>query len=644
MAMVVNACQACLATVLRLTVFAFVAPLSRRYCVCGSRAYHYLSHDIFHYLQMSSSSNQYFVTASSTDQKKASGLAVYLRVLHFIKPDTHYMFFGIFCFTVFAACDSAFAWWMKELVDSIEAQNSGNRVRLASYVIAIFVIRGVGSIGGSYCSVYVARRVINRIRGNLFSHLLVLPCQYHEQFTSGSVLAKLIYNVENIAAASVGSLRVVVRGGLTVLGLIGYMLYINWQLTTLFLVVTPLMTLIILLVSKKFRKIGHRIQEAMGNVGERAGEVMRGYQVVKIFAGMDHENEKFQGVISNDLKQRIKLALTNDISATLIQLLFASALAALIIIAMQPAILLNMTSGEFVSFVTAAGFISRPIMQLTQVNSMIQQGVTAAQSVFAVLDVPAETDEGKIILQDVQGEIQFNNVRFRYSSRQDWVLKDIDLTILAGETCALVGRSGSGKSTLAGLVARFYDAETGTITMDGVALAALSLKNLRENIALVNQNIALFNGTIAENIAYGAMNKYGRDEINVAAEHAQVMEFADQLPNGLDTHIGESGILLSGGQRQRIALARAFLKNAPLLILDEATSALDTQSELLIQKAINVLMQDRTSLIIAHRLSTIENADKILVLESGRIIESGSHQQLLEHQGVYCRMHKNNLF
>ena len=325
-------------------------------------------------------------------------------------------------------------------------------------------------------------------------------------------------------------------------------------------------------------------------------------------------------------------------------MLFSLALAALIVIAMQPSMLSNMTSGEFVSFVTAAGFISRPVLQLTQVNSIIQQGVAAAQSVFEVLDIPPETDEGKIELDNYQGGLEFKNARFRYPNQQDWVLKDINLTILPGQTCALVGRSGSGKSTLAGLVARFYDVQSGEVTMDGVPLKDLSLKNLRANIALVNQNISLFNGTIAENIAYGAMNRYSREEIQVAAQHAQVMEFADKLPEGLDTRIGESGMLQSGGQRQRIAIARAFLKNAPILILDEATSALDTQSELLIQKAIHDLMQDRTSLIIAHRLSTIETADIILVLQSGRIIESGTHKELLEFSGAYRDMHKNKLF
>ncbi len=581
---------------------------------------------------------------SHNPRNSESAISVYIRLLKFIKPDTHYLIIGFIGFAVYAACDSAFAWWMKELVDNIEAQNTEKRWFLAGFIVIIFSIRGIGGVGGAYCTEFVARRVVNKIRGNLFAHILELPCQYYEQSTSGSILSKLIYNVENIAAASVNSLRILVRGGLTVLGLLGYMFYINWLLTILFLIVTPLMALIILVVTKRFRKISHKIQNAMGNVGERAGEVMRGYQVVKIFAGMDHENRKFREIIDNDFRQRIKLVITNDVSSTIVQMLFSLTLAALIVIAMQPAILSNMTSGEFVSFVTAAGFISRPVLQLTQVNSIIQQGVAAAQSVFDVLDIPPEPDSGKIELENCQGELEFKNVRFRYSDQQEWILKDINLKIMPGETCALVGRSGSGKSTLAGLVARLYNVQTGEVSMDGIPLTELSLKNLRENIALVNQNISLFNGSIAENIAYGAMDKYSREEIRSAAQYAQVMEFADNLPAGLDTQIGESGMLQSGGQRQRIAIARAFLKNAPILILDEATSALDTQSELLIQKAIHDLMRDRTSLIIAHRLSTIENADKILVLKNGRIIESGTHKELLDQNGAYREMHTNNLF
>ncbi len=577
-------------------------------------------------------------------QHNESGFSVYVRLLKLIKPNTHILIFGFGGFAIYAACDSAFAWWMKQLVDNIEAQESAMRWTLAGFVVAIFTIRGVGGVGGAYCTEFVARKVVNKIRENLFAHLLELPCECYLRYTSGSMLSKLIYNVENIAAAAVNSLRIIVRGGLTVLGLLGYMLYINWQLSTLFLIVTPLMAMVVLQVTKRFRKISHRIQNAMGNVGERAGEVMRGYQVVKVFAGMEHENAKFQEIVSNDFRQRLKLVLTNDLSATLVQLLFSFALAGLIVVAMQPAILLKMTAGEFVSFVTAAGFISRPVLQLTQVNSIIQQGIAAAQSVFNVLDIPAEPDGGKIKLDNCRGEIRFANVRFRYPNQQNPVLDNVNLTILPGETCALVGRSGSGKSTLAGLVARFYDVQSGSVSLDGVALPALSLKSLRENIALVNQNVSLFNGTIAENIAYGELNKYGREAISAAAKHAQVLEFADKLPAGLDTRIGESGMLQSGGQRQRIAIARAFLKDAPVLILDEATSALDTQSELLIQKAIYQLMRDRTSLIIAHRLSTVENADKILVLEGGKIIESGTHTELLMQNGAYSEMHKNNLF
>ena len=577
----------------------------------------------------------------------SSGTQVYLRLLGYMRPDLPLLLVGFAGFLVYAACDSAFAWWMKELVDSIEGQLSDRRWYLALLIIGIFVLRGVGGILGGYCTEYVARRVINKLRSEMFNHILRLPCAFYEKYSSGSVLAKLIFNVENVAASSTNALRIIVRGGLTILGLLAFMFYLNWKLSMLFIVITPLMAVVISYVTRRFRRLSRNIQNAIGNVSERAGDVLKGYEVVKIFDGYEHENAAFDRVVENDRRQRLKLVLTNDASSTLVQLIFALALAALILIAMQPQILLSMSAGEFVSFVTAAGFISRPILQLTQVNAVIQQGVAAADSIFNVLDLPPETDDGNEQLQNVQGAIEFSNVRFRYhgdaDSKINWVIDDVDFTIPPGSTCALVGRSGSGKTTLARLVARFHDPVEGDILVDGHALRDISIESLRKNIALVNQNISLFNASIAENIAYGAMRDHDPQLVRQAAEHAQVMEFADQLPAGLDTQIGESGITLSGGQRQRIAIARAFLKDAPILILDEATSALDNHSERLIQQAIQELMANRTSLIIAHRLSTVENADQIVVLDYGRIVETGTHQSLLAAGGLYARMYEQSI-
>jgi len=573
-----------------------------------------------------------------------SGSTIYLRLLGYMKPDLHLLIIGFIGFAIYAACDSAFAWWMKELVDSIEAGLSERRWYLAGLIIGIFIVRGIGGIGGGYCTEYVARRVINRLRGEMFDHILKLPCTFYEQYSSGSVLAKLIYNIENIAAASTNALRILVRGGLTVIGLMAFMFYLNWRLSSLFLIITPVMAIIIVLVTKRFRKLSKSIQTAMGNVSERAGDVLKGFEVVKIFDGYEHENKQFSRVIESDRKQRLRLILMNDASTTLVQLIFAIALSVIIIIAMQPQVLQSMSAGEFVSFVTAAGFISRPILQLTQVNAIIQQGVAAADSIFAVLDINQEKDQGVITLESCRGKIEFNNVRFRYGDDQEfkreWVIDGVSFTIPAGTTCALVGKSGSGKTTLARLVARFYDPQHGSVILDGNELPELSIASLRKHIALVNQNISLFNASIAENIAYGAMREFDRERVVEAAEYAQVMEFASSLPDGLDTQIGEAGITLSGGQRQRIAIARAFLKDAPILILDEATSALDNNSERLIQAAIQQLMTNRTSLIIAHRLSTVENADNIVVLDQGKIAESGTHTELLSQHGLYAKMHE----
>ncbi len=573
-----------------------------------------------------------------------SGTETYLRLLGYLRPNRTVLLIGFAGFFIYAAGDSAFAWWMKQLVDSIQEGLSDRRIELSALIIGIFVIRGLGGIVGGYCMEYVARQVTNTLRSQMFTHILRLPSTFYEQYSSGSVLAKLLFNVERVADATTNALRILVRGGFTVLGLLGFMVYINWKLCSVFLIISPIMALIILMVTRRFRSLSQRIQHGMGNVSERAGEVLRGFEVIKIFDGYHHEEQAFDLVNRKDRQLRIKLVLMSEASAMLIQLIFALALSALILIAMQPDILKTMSPGEFVSFVTAAGFISRPILQLTQINAIIQQGIAAADSIFAVLDMLLEQDQGIHELVNCRGEIHFDQVRFHYGHNEkhirSWVIDKVDLHIPAGSTCALVGPSGSGKTTLARLVARFYEPKEGVVRIDNIDLPEIRIANLRENIALVNQNISLFNASIADNIAYGAMRDTSFDQVVQAAEHAQVMEFASAMPDGLNTQIGEAGINLSGGQRQRIAIARAFLKNAPILILDEATSALDNHSERLVQLAIQELMRDRTSLIIAHRLSTIENADQIVVLDQGKVIEVGTHLELLSRGGLYASMYE----
>lgn len=569
-----------------------------------------------------------------------TGFSAYMRLIRYLKGDLRYLGVAFIGFAIFAACDSAFAWWMKQLVDAISAQESDARLYLSVLIIIIFSIRGISAVIGNYATEFVARNVVNKIRQQLFDHVLELPCNYYDETSTGGFLSKLVYNIENVANASTNALRIVVRGGLTVVFLLAYMVYVNWQLSLIFLVVTPLMGAIIFFITKKIRNISHRIQQEIGKVGSRAGEVIKGHRIVKIYSGTKQEKVSFAEIIENDRKHRISLSLTNSMSVSLVQILFALALSALIILAMSPSILDTMSTGDFISFITAAGFISRPLQQLTQVNSVIQQGIAAAQSVFMILDLPVESAQGQQKPINIEGNIQFENVSFSYKDSTQSALNNVSLDLEAGKTYAIVGLSGSGKSTLVSLLPQFYLATSGKILIDGVDTRSMDLAYLRQQIALVNQDTVLFNDTIYNNIAYGELRKAPYESVERAAQHAQVLEFAHKLEKGLQTMIGESGSNLSGGQKQRISIARAFLKDAPILILDEATSALDSKSEELIQQSLKELRQNRTCLIIAHRLSTIESADEIFVMDNGCIIEKGDHHELLAKKGVYAEFYQ----
>ena len=449
--------------------------------------------------------------------------------------------------------------------------------------------------------------------------------------------SKLIYDVEQVAQASSNAITIIIRDSLTIIVLFAVMLYFDWKLSLFFIVLAPIITFLVVQISKRFRMISHRIQKSMGNVSESAQQIVNGQRIIKIFGARIQESKAFEKINEFNRRQHMKMASTSASSVPVSQLLAAIALAGLLYVATSDP---NITVGDFMAFMTAAMLLLAPMKRLTKVTANWQKGMAAAQSIFDLLDQPLENDSGTLSLEKTRGKIEFRNVSFGYDDDRNLALDDISFQVSPGQSVAIVGRSGSGKSTLVNMIPRFYDAKSGEILLDDIPIKNIKLDDLRNQIALVSQDVTLFNDTIANNIAYGANEVLSEEKITAAAEAAHAMEFISELPEGINTMIGDKGVLLSGGQRQRIAIARAILKDAPILILDEATSALDTQSERYIQEALEKLMANRTTLVIAHRLSTIEGADMILVMHAGKIIEQGSHGSLIVNDGHYAALHK----
>jgi subfamily B ATP-binding cassette protein MsbA len=562
----------------------------------------------------------------------------YKRLLIYVRPLWLIFVISFIGFAIYGAGQALSAKWLEMVVDTVQNNDYDQRWFLAAAVLGIFILRGLGAFIGNYSIAYVGREVIHRLRTQVFERLLLLPSHYYSHKSSGELLAKLTYNVEQVTEAVTNAIKVLFREGLTVVGLLGYMFYLNWKLTLIFIAAGPLIGLVVSVAAKRMRKLSRRIQKSVGDITESASESIKGYQVVRIFGGADAERERFNQASLHNKRQFMKLVVTQSLNTPIIQLLVALALSALLFLAMHPDVMGSMSTGGFVAFLTAAGMITKPLRLLTDVTSIVQKGIAAAESLFEVLDEPVEQDRGSRMLEQI-GDIEFRDLCFAYPGTDKQVLNDICLRLPQGKSVALVGRSGSGKTTLASLLPRFNDGWTGELLINGEPLESFTLDSLRSQISLVNQNVVLFNGTIAENIAYGAMAGASETAILAAAEAAHVTEFVERLPEGIHTRVGENGVLLSGGQRQRIAIARAILKDAPILILDEATSALDSESERHIQDALEEVMRGRTTLVIAHRLSTIEKADMIVVMEDGRIIEQGSHSELLEQQGAYSKFH-----
>jgi len=571
------------------------------------------------------------------NKKPQAGSQIYRRLLTYVKPQKGLFAISIIGFLIYSSTQPLFASLVTQIIDTLQGKSRADMYYLPLFFSGLIVLRGIGSYLGNYFLAKVSLNVIHALRYEIFDKYTQLPTAHFDTQNSGYMIARITNNVGEVAQATTGSVRKTVQEGLTAVGLLGYLFYLNWRLSLVFLVVAPLIALLVNYVSKRLRMLGKRIQESVGEMTHITSELVTGLRVVRTYGGEDYERRRFMDSSLYNRKQALKLNRTSAINSQIMQLIIAVSLSVLMYLALI--FMEQASAGEFVGYLTAAFLLPRPFKQLSDANSDIQRGIAAADSLFEILDQPGEPDPGHYQTETCLGALEFKNLNFQYAGTNQPALQDISFKAEPGQIIALVGASGGGKSTLVNLVPRFYSHENGQILLDGIEINDYKLANLRKHIALVSQQVTLFNDTIANNIAYGALATASREAIAQAAEDAYAMPFIDQLEHGLDTLIGENGVKLSGGQRQRLALARALLKNAPLLILDEATSALDTESERYIQAALQKAMRNRTTLVIAHRLSTIENADMILVMDHGRIIERGSHQELLAIEGAYARLH-----
>lgn len=570
-----------------------------------------------------------------------TSVAVYRRLLSYLKPYRIGFIAAIFGMVGYSVIDAAFIASVQPFIDNGIQEKDTEFLKLAPLVVIVmFILRGIFHFTATYCISWVGNQIVKDIRQQLFGHMMRLPVSFHDTHSTGELISKITYDAEQIKQSLTKALIVLVRDGALVIGLIVVMFWYSWQLSLIFFLIAPVIAVIVSFVSKRFRQLSHKIQHAMGGVTTAAEQMLNGHKVILSFGGQKIEDARFADVNNQTRLQGVKMDSTSAISSGVIQLIASFALAFVVFMASQPEMLDTLTAGIFSAIVTSMVMLLKPLKQLTTVNSEFQRGLAAAASIFRVLDETPEQETGARVLQHAKGDIAFRNVSFHYPGHSQQVLNDISFDVPAGRTIALVGRSGSGKTTISSLLPRFYEVEQGQILLDGQNIQAYTRLSLRSQIAVVSQHVMLFNDTIANNICYGMPTPVSRDTLLDVAEKAHVLEFATKMPNGLDTEIGENGVSLSGGQRQRIAIARALLRKAPVLILDEATSALDTESERKIQAALDVLVKGRTSIVIAHRLSTIENADSIIVMDHGRILEQGTHTELLARNGAYASLHK----
>ena len=571
-------------------------------------------------------------------------MAVYRRLWGYTRRYFWMFVLGVVGVALDASMQAAFIKFMEPLIDRVfVGKDSSFGLWLAGVIFLISLLRMLGNFAGVYGMEWVGRKVIADLRQELFDAYIGLPATFYDRFSSGQLISKLAYNSEQVANAATTSVVSAFRDILLVFFLLGVMLITNAKLTLVMLLLVPMIGLLVTVISTRFRKISRRIQDMMGNVSHVTEEAVAGQQVVKVFQGQEAEKRRFDAVNDKTRRLHMRLISARLTSSSLVQVAAGLALVLLMIISTRPTMLDQISAGTFTAIFTAMIATIPPLKRLTTVQSQLQKGIAAADSIFEVLDTEPERDTGDFEVERVKGEIQFRDVSFRYEEQGRPILEHVNLAVPAGSVTALVGPSGSGKTTLAGLLPRFYSHYEGSILLDGHELSDYALDNLRSHISLVSQNVVLFDDSVAGNIAYGALAGAPREAIEQAARDAHAMEFIEELPEGLETRVGENGTLLSGGQRQRLAIARALLKDAPILILDEATSALDSESERAIQTALAEVMKNRTTLVIAHRLSTIESADQVIVLDHGHVIESGTHAELLARGGVYAKLQQAQL-
>ncbi|MBO3278224.1 lipid A export permease/ATP-binding protein MsbA [Pseudomonas schmalbachii] len=585
------------------------------------------------------------------ESARPTSLKIYFRLLGYVRPYIGMFLVSIIGYIIFASTQPMLAGILKYFVDGLSnpdavlfpsvpyLQDLKLLQAVPLLIILIAAWQGLGSYLGNYFLAKVSLGLVHDLRMALFNSLLTLPNRYFDSHNSGHLISRITFNVTMVTGAATDAIKVVIREGLTVVFLFGYLLWMNWKLTLVMVAILPLIALMVSSASKKFRKQSKKIQVAMGDVTHVASETIQGYRVVRSFGGETYESERFKAASEDSTHKQLRMTKTSAVYTPMLQLVIYTAMAALMFLVLL--LRGEASAGDLVAYITAAGLLPKPIRQLSEVSSTVQRGVAGAESIFEQLDEQPEVDRGTVERERVGGRLEVRNLSFQYPGTDRPVLQDISFEAAPGQMVALVGRSGSGKSTLANLIPRFYHHEQGQILLDGVDIEEYRLRDLRRHIALVTQQVTLFNDSVANNIAYGDLAGAPRADIERAAEAAYAKEFVDKLPQGFDTEVGENGVLLSGGQRQRLAIARALLKNAPVLVLDEATSALDTESERHIQAALDRVMDGRTTLVIAHRLSTIEKADLILVMDQGHIVERGNHAELLAMNGYYARLHAN---